>query len=455
MTAPADFSWGADNRRLRVVHCVGFYFPDSTGGTEVYVRDLLTALDRYSIDGTIIAATDRSLDHYTWQGVDVVRYPTDAITCVTDPEAKVQSRRTMFQDIVTRAKPDLFHLHSWTSGAGLQHLKQVARLGIPRVVTMHVPSALCMRGTMLLNGKRACDGRIDDRRCPRCWARFRDFPAPAAYAVSWLPKWDATESLATRVSHRVATVLSVRAIAATKARELRSMAALSERIVAPSEWVRAALMENAIPPEKIVVSTQAASESFVHLGRRRRARDDRKEILVGFLGRLVSYKGADMLIEAFAKVPKDLPVRLRIAGSGWEPPYLRSIERAAKKDPRIELVGLIEHEQVPQFLKEIDVLAVPSRYMETGPIVVREAQALGIPVMGANLGGIAERVRDGIDGWLLPFDDPRPWTAAIREAVTDRDKLARLSNNMQRIRTIGDVASDMATVYREIVRQKR
>ena len=47
--------------RLRVVHCVGFYFPDSTGGTEVYVRDLVSALSQHSIDGTIIAASTLKL----------------------------------------------------------------------------------------------------------------------------------------------------------------------------------------------------------------------------------------------------------------------------------------------------------------------------------------------------------------------------------------------------------
>jgi glycosyltransferase involved in cell wall biosynthesis len=89
--------------------------------------------------------------------------------------------------------------------------------------------------------------------------------------------------------------------------------------------------------------------------------------------------------------------------------------------------------------------------METGPLVVQEAQALGIPVMGANLGGIAERVRDGIDGWLLPFDDARAWAAAIVEAVSDRGKLAKLSQNMQRNRTVADVAADMASLYHDVI----
>lgn len=439
--------------RLRVVHCVGFYFPDSTGGTEVYVRDLVAALSDREIDGMIIAATDQGYDRYTWQGVDVVRYPTDAaaIPAASVPGERLSVRLSPFQKIVEEAAPDIFHLHSWTSGAGLGHLRQVARMRIPSIVTMHVPSALCMRGTMLLYGKRACDGRIDSRRCAHCWALYRGFPEPAAWLASLLPKWDATDSEISRISSRMAALLSITASAETKARQLRSMSTLCERIVAPSQWVRSALLANAIPPEKVAVSAQAASDAFADRSPRMRQRDDGREIVIGFLGRLEAYKGADLVVKALAQVPKDLPVRLRIAGTGTEPAYVRSIEQAARRDPRIEMVGLVEHEQVPKFLETIDVLSVPSRYMETGPIVVQEAQALGIPVMGADLGGIAERVRPGVDGWLLPFDDPRPWTAAIIEAVTDRDELARLSSNMRRSRSIADVADDMAALYRDVM----
>ncbi|TAJ85273.1 MAG: glycosyltransferase [Reyranella sp.] len=440
-----------EGKRLRIVHCVGFYFPDSTGGTEVYVRDLVTALSRHSMDGSIIAATDGTYDRYSWNGVEVVRYPIDApeIQRVTDRD--VRRRRTMFQEIVEATRPDLFHLHSWTSGAGLRHLRQVARMDIPSVVTMHVPSPICMRGTMLLNDERPCDGRIDDRRCARCWALDRGLPSPAAYLVAQLPRWDVTDSVISRLSPRAATLLSARAAAATKARQLRSMATLSERIVAPSEWVRAALAENAIPPEKVVVSGQSASAEFSDRKPRPLQGVDRRQIVIGFLGRLERYKGADLLVRALAELPADLPVLLRIAGVGQDARFTRRMEEAARKDPRIQLMGLVEHEKVPEFLADIDVLAVPSRYMETGPIVVQEARALGIPVMGADLGGISERVHHGVDGWLLPFDDPGPWAEAIRVAATDRAEVARLSSNMRRTRSIDDVASDMAKLYREIM----
>jgi glycosyltransferase involved in cell wall biosynthesis len=434
---------------LRVVHCVGFYFPDSTGGTEVYVRDLVSALSRHSVEGTIVAATDGAYDRYEWNGVDVIRYPTDATESQRTRPRDVRQRRTAFQEIVEAHRPDIFHLHSWTSGAGLRHLRQVARLGIPTVVTMHVPSALCMRGTMLLYDRQACDGLIDDRRCAECWALDRGMPRPIAPLVTLLPKWDVTDSFVSRMSQRAASLLSARANAETKARQLRSMATLSDRIVAPSEWVRAALAANAIPSEKVVVSGQAASDAF--RDRKQRPLDGHREIVIGFLGRLESYKGADLLVRALARLPADLPVRMRIAGIGTDPKFTRRFEALVAKEPRVTLVGLVEHEQVPHFLADIDVLAVPSRYMETGPIVVQEARALGIPVMGADLGGISERVEDGVDGWLLPFDDPQPWADAIREAATDRAKLARLSSNMRRKRSQDDVASEMAALYREIL----
>lgn len=451
MTPPDVATGGRPGRRLRVVHCVGFYFPDSTGGTEVYVRDLVTALSAHAIDNTIIAATDGSYDRYTWNGVEVVRYPIDAPEIQKVRDRSVRRRRTMFQELVESAKPDLFHLHSWTSGAGLRHLRQVARMDIPSVVTMHVPSPICMRGTMLLNDEKPCDGLIDDRRCAECWALDRGLPAPAAYLLSRLPRWDVSDSVVSRVSQRAATLLSARAAAATKARQLRSMATLSERIVAPSEWVRAALAENAIPPEKMVVSGQSASAEFSDRKQRPLEAAGRREIVIGFLGRLERYKGADMLVRALELLPPDLPVQLRIAGIGQDARFARRMENAAQKDRRIQLMGLVRHEKVPEFLADIDVLAVPSRYMETGPIVVQEARALGIPVMGADLGGISERVHHGVDGWLLPFDDPRPWAEAIRVAATDRAEVARLSGNMRRTRSIDDVADDMATLYRDIM----
>jgi glycosyltransferase involved in cell wall biosynthesis len=430
---------------LRVAHCVGFYFPQNVGGSEVYVHDLTAALSGDAVKSTIVAATNRGFERYEWEGTPVLRYPSHWADV-----RESSSGESKFQELIREANPDVFHLHSWTGGAGLRHLSQVAELGIPCVATMHVPSALCLRGTMLVNGDGPCDGRIDERRCGQCWAMSRGLPGPLAFGLAQLPRLSLTQSQLAKVARRTATMLSVRSLVRDQARDLKTMGSLCERVIAPSQWVCAALEANAFPAHKIVVSRQAVAQSLVEQGARRRPRDPGGEIRIGFVGRLEHYKGVHTLLEAMAQIPRDIPIRLLVAGSGTEVPYLRGLEAAAEGDKRIEFLGEISHDRLPWFLEQIDVLAVPSIYMETGPLVVLEAHAFGIPVMGANLGGISERIRDGIDGWLLPFGDSRAWAAVIRDIAVNRHKVARLADNISLARTMTDVGHEMAALYREI-----
>ncbi|TAJ40483.1 MAG: glycosyltransferase [Reyranella sp.] len=422
---------------LRVVHCVGFYFPDPVGGTEVYVRDLANALREHRVECSIAASTTGPGREYAWEGIPVLRYPAD-------------SSAEQFQQLVRRLAPDVFHLHSWTTGSGLDHLRQAAALGIPTVATLHVPSPLCLRGTMLLEGKAPCDGRIDEQRCACCWALDRGVPAPAARLISHLPRWTPPPWLARSPARRLATLASARTMAAGQAARLQELGRLCERIVVPSDWVRSALRENAIPDGKILLSRQAASTAFSDGAGRARRDAGEHPLTIGFVGRLETYKGVQTLLEAMGQIPSHTSLRLIIAGISDDPEILRPIEQAAAADPRIELIGPLPHERIPAFLESLDILAVPSRWMETGPIVVLEAQAMGVPVMGADLGGIAERIRDGIDGWLLPFDDPRAWAVAMQQAAADPGEVAARAANSVRSRSVGDVAAEMAALYGEI-----
>ncbi len=438
-------------RRPRIAHCVGFYFPDMVGGTEVYVQDLLSELAKREVDGHVIAATNKVYRRYDWLGVPVIRYPSNWASIREYAPTRPRAGLSKFQELVLENRPDIFHLHSWTSGAGLNHLLQIAQLGIPCIVTMHVPSALCMRGTMLLHGRQACDGRIDEKRCAQCWSELVGVPSALAYAVARLPRMSFEVGPTNKIVSRAMTLLSARSRAVVQAHELHQMVDLSATIVAPSGWVHAGLLANGIAPGKLTVSRQGVASGLVEEAARGARKPPSNELIVGFVGRLEHYKGVHVLLEAIAQIPKDLPLRVRIAGSGTEPNYLRKLILAAGQDKRIEFLGSISRTEVTEFLRSIDVLAVPSNYMETGPLVVLEAHAFGVPVMGADLGGISERIRDGVDGWLLPFDDPAAWATAIREIALDRGRLAQIASNIEPCRTMGDVASEMATLYHEIL----
>jgi glycosyltransferase involved in cell wall biosynthesis len=105
---------------------------------------------------------------------------------------------------------------------------------------------------------------------------------------------------------------------------------------------------------------------------------------------------------------------------------------------------------VPTFLSKIDVLAVPSQWLETGPLVLLEAFAAGTPVIGSDLGGIGELVRHDENGILVPHDDVGAWTAAMTRLANDPALLDRLRQGMGSVRTMSDVGCDMAELYREL-----
>ena len=86
-------------------------------------------------------------------------------------------------------------------------------------------------------------------------------------------------------------------------------------------------------------------------------------------------------------------------------------------DARIRFLPALAHSDVISTLRQYDALVVPSQWMETGPLVVLEAFAAGVPVIGSALGGLTDKIRDGIDGVLVaPFDSVDAWRCRARPA---------------------------------------
>src|SRR5262249_36116494 len=166
-----------------------------------------------------------------------------------------------------------------------------------------------------------------------------------------------------------------------------------DRIVAVCGWVADVLRTNGIPESKLMLCRQglattrrAVSASTAHSAPRR----DRA-LRLGYFGRLDRTKGVDILIEALRRAPV-AKVQLAIHGvlqPGSEA-YATQLKRAAAADPRISMKAALPADMVIDAMRDCDFVVVPSRWLETGPLVVLESFAAGIPVLGARLGGIVE-----------------------------------------------------------------
>jgi glycosyltransferase involved in cell wall biosynthesis len=225
----------------------------------------------------------------------------------------------------------------------------------------------------------------------------------------------------------------------------------ANRVVALCEWTRALLVNNNVPAAKISLVRHGLAVKEEPLSAPPELPGSQVLRMVA-LGRLEPIKGLDLPVRALAELP-GLPVVLHIYGilqSETETPYARQLRGWIARDPRIRLLPPVPHAQVIRLLRKYDVLAVPSQWFETGPFVVLEAFAAGIPVLGSDLGGIAENVSHGVDGILVPSVDGDAWREAIRRLARDRALLERLRANVRPPRSMQAVAQDMLTVYGQV-----
>jgi glycosyltransferase involved in cell wall biosynthesis len=439
---------------MRIIQSAGFYYPDSTGGTEAYVASLAKSLRAEGVECMVAAPlpSDEPIRNIH-QGVDVFRYPVPERWLRREVQGRDPPRRLhFFEDWLRQQRADVYHQHSWTTGCGLWHLKTAKRLGLKTILTVHVPGNLCMRGTMLYGGHVACDGKIVPEKCASCWLQSKGLPASAARGIAKLPQPVGSLGWLPRVG----SALTARALAAGRIEDLQAMSAAADRVVAVCQWLQDALRANGVPARKLVLNRQGVAEPGLSTSSRPRRPSD--VVRFGFLGRWDPVKGVHVLVEAFKRLPPDLPVTLDICAAAQGrvgEKYRDCVQRSGLGDPRIQVLPAIPHREVGAFLSGLEAVAVPSQWLETGPLVVLEAFASGAPVIGSHLGGIRELVGHGRDGLLVPHDDVSAWTTAMLRLATDRALLERLRKGIGPVRSMSDVGREMAALYREIIGMDR
>jgi glycosyltransferase involved in cell wall biosynthesis len=199
----------------------------------------------------------------------------------------------------------------------------------------------------------------------------------------------------------------------------------SEQIICVSEELRDTLVADGVEPDRIAVirrGTDLARFAFED----RSGRDPSAGVRALMVGRLIEKKGHRYALEALAAwVREGLDVRLVVVGEGEEVHGLLRLARSLGVRDRLELAGTTDHAGVRARMAEADLLLHCSVTGRDGdkegiPNVVVEAQATGLPVVATHHGGIAEVVRDGETGFLVPERDAAALAAAGGRLLRDR-----------------------------------
>jgi phosphatidylinositol alpha-1,6-mannosyltransferase len=168
------------------------------------------------------------------------------------------------------------------------------------------------------------------------------------------------------------------------------------------------------------------------------------------LARLVRRKGHDLVIRALAQVRRQVPdVTYLIAGSG-EAAYVESLRELARRcgvEDAVRFLGRVGDERLPELYSASLLYVMASRSNEASGnyegfgITYLEANACGIPVIGADTGGVADAIADGETGFLVPPEDVPALTRRLLQLLEDPG-LARRMGEAGRSRVLSDLSWD-------------
>jgi glycosyltransferase involved in cell wall biosynthesis len=434
---------------MKIVQGIGWYFPDSVGGTEIYVEALAALLRDAGHEVTVAVpepgARGPRVDE--WNGVPVFRYPLHARPTRDEAQGRTPAAGAeLFHEWMNATAPDVVHLHTFVTGLGLAEIAAARCAGAQVVVTTHSSSLgfLCQRGTLMLRGETLCDGRVQPARCAACELEHRGAGRLSA-ALAAVPA--SAGRLARAIPGPAGTALGMQALIGHNLARQREMFRLVDHFVVLTARAADIVVNNGAPASKVSVNRLGVSSAPALDVE---PRTGGTGLRLGYVGRFDPVKGVFDLAEALVRLPPDLPIRCEFRGPVNTPSdrdVRAALEQMFSNDPRVTIAEPVTPAQVRELMPSYDLLVCPSRCLEGGPTAALEAMACGTPVLAADAGGVAEVIEDGTSGRLVPPGDVRALSAAILEVARAPQLVDRWRAALPSARTMREVAADYLELY--------
>jgi glycosyltransferase involved in cell wall biosynthesis len=225
-----------------------------------------------------------------------------------------------------------------------------------------------------------------------------------------------------------------------------------DMFIAPSHFLAERYIAWGLPPDKITVLENLMPERAPAVLPEVPAAGP---LRVGFFGQISALKGIDVIFDAAAMLEKDgvSDISFEIFGdySGQPPEFQKAfLDRRQRAGSNMRFNGPYDRRRVDRLMQSVDLIVMPSIWWENSPVVIQEALRNRRPVICSDIGGMAEKVRDGIDGFHVPVGNPFALVALLRRLAGDRAGLVSLAAGMSGAPAVVASVDSYLSVYREM-----
>lgn len=405
---------------MKVLYLIHQFYPEYQSGTEKFIFNMafMTQKSGHKVKVVTYGFYDRSFfdqednkiiwKEFIYRGIPVLAFqikeqPMDLHISLADKTTYDFAKR-----IIKEEAPDVIHMgHPMRVH---QFFKAAKELNIPVVTTLTDFFFICPRVILAPTRDSLCSGPEKGEACKRLCG-------------------DLGESfLLDRLSVGEQIVQS------------------ADVIVSPSKFLKQIFL-NEIEGSRIFVNNHGVR--YANIKQNQKVYTQSSPIVFGFTGYIQYHKGVHVLIKAFSAI-ENRDAKLVLYGPGEEG-YLNQLREIAANDDRIEFKGPFPPEQLADIYQEIDVLVTPSICYENYPLVLHEALASNVPVIASDLGGLAEKIKNEVNGLTFvpgDVDDLRDKMALI---LNDRGVLNRFKQNIKSELSIPNVEQE-AYWYQRVYR---
>lgn len=400
MTSPSTLPQNASQRILVMSHA----HPDfSLGGGEIAAYNLFKAYrDHPQVEQAwFLARADRGRGpsgHISQRRENEFLWEQAVHDWHLIKAAHRDSLTTWFTDLIRGLRPTVVHTHHYAH-LGLEFIRIIKQIdpNIKIMLTLHEYMAICRNNGQMIkvDSTKLCRSASPDE-CSQCFPQN----SPEDF---WL-----------------------------REHFIKSHFALVDQFVSPSEFLRQRYIAWGLPADKITVIENGQSDEPPLPPRTLAEGDTRNRF--GYFGQINPFKGLLVLLEALHAMPKAerKKVVLEVHGANLEA-QTGELQQKIKElaDPLIKKgivrwVGPYRPDELPKRMAHVDWVVIPSIWWENSPMVIQEAFVHGRPVICSDIGGMAEKVRHGVDGLHVPVGNVLAWGEVFKTAggyTAEWDKL--------------------------------
>ena len=397
-------SLNADKNKYNILHVV--HGLENKGGVELFTRELLGKLPDNILNTVLIPCLSNISSQSAHiqnigKNIRAIYYQfinQKAFTKIGNQNADLQHQELdiMFTRQVLSSPLKLVHFHSFV-GIGSLIWPQICHyLGIPYIVSCHDHFPVCFNYSLLTNNHtKYCEKihcSVKDKECIQCIKKMTNYgPLTTENYISKRNKiWHDI------INNAAEILLPDEYLYHLFLKKFKSLSLQKLHQIEPYFYP-----VNKVKPEK----------------------HKQKKMCVAFLGTFTFEKGAHVFLSAYEQL-KSTDIDWRIIGQ-VHPFYLHKLEQS-----NITPSGSYERENLPQLLSQIDLIIIPSVQPETYCIALTEAWVNHIPVIGADIGAVKLRIKQGINGQLFPSGNAKALAKIIENLVHNPELVYAMHKNL-------------------------